>query len=435
MGAVSVVQRIVPALCALVLDAQECHALAGIRSLGRSGVKVVAASHKPDAMGFFSRFCQRRLLAPSPAEQPETFASWLLDTLGAEHYDALLFFGEASANVVARHRDEVQSLTGCPLPSYEAFLTADRKDRVLRLARSIGVPVPLTRELASLDAAPDLARRLSFPVIVKGVYGSGGHEVRFVRERDDFLAAVQQIAALRPDPSQPLPVIQEYVPGRGYGLTALTSAGEPLAVFMHRRLAEHDVARGAALAHASPGAESVDDPELREAGLRLLAALRWDGVAMVEFRRSDIDDRYYLMEVNPRFAGSLDLAVAAGVDLPRLYVQLAAGLPVDPPPTARVGLRYRWLLSKNVTEAFENPLGYAQSVLSTLRPDTRSDLALTDPKPHYSHLRNAAWWVREHLAGRGTHAQPALASAPEASAPAPVAAPESEECSTPSRLG
>jgi predicted ATP-grasp superfamily ATP-dependent carboligase len=432
---VNVVPKIVPGLCALVLDAQECHALAGIRSLGRSGVTVVAASHKPDAMGLYSRYCQSRLTAPSPAEQPEMFARWLLDTLKAKHYDALLFFGEASANVVARHREEIQLLTGCPLPPYEAFLTADRKDRVLRLARSIGVPVPLTRELESLDAAPDLGARLSFPVIVKGVYGSGGHEVRFVRERNEFLPAVQQIAALRQDPSQPLPVIQEYVPGRGYGLTALTRAGEPLAVFMHRRLAEHDVTRGASLAHASPGAESVDDPALREAALRLLGALRWDGVAMVEFRRSDIDGRYYLMEVNPRFAGSLDLAIAAGVDLPRLYVQLAAGLPIDSPPTARLGLKYRWLLSKNVTQAFENPLGYARSVLSTLRPDTRSDLSLRDPKPHYSHLRNAAWWVREHLAGRGTHAPAAAGAAPRASVPPPAEAPVPEECSAPTRIG
>jgi len=430
-----VVKRIAPALCALVLDAQECHALAGVRSLGCSGVAVGAASHKLDAMGFRSRFCRQRFAVPSPAEQPETYAAWLLDTLRHQRFDALLFFGEASANVIALHRDEIQSLTGCPLPPYETFITADRKDLALRLARRIGVPVPFTSELGSLDEGPELARRLAFPVIVKAVYGSGGHEVRFVRERADFLAALHQLASSRPNPSQPLPVVQEYLPGRGYGLTALCRAGEPLAVFMHRRLAEHDVMRGEALAHASPGAESVDEPALREAGLRLLAALRWDGVAMVEFRRSDIDGRFYLMEINPRFAGSLDLAVAAGVDLPRMYVQLAAGLPVEPPPTPRLGIKYRWLLSKNVTPAFENPLGYARSVFSTLRPDTRSDLCLSDPLPHYSHLRNAAWWVREHLSRRDRHSPAAPEPAVPAVAGVPAATPAAEECPASTRIG
>ena len=117
---------------------------------------------------------------------------------------------------------------------------------------------------------------------------------------------------------------------------------------MHRRLVEHDVTRGAELAHATPGAESVDEPALRASGLALLRALEWDGVAMVEFRRSDRDGRFYLMEINPRFPGSLDLAIASGVDLPWLYMQMAIGRPVEGPASYRLGLRYHWLVSKNM---------------------------------------------------------------------------------------
>jgi predicted ATP-grasp superfamily ATP-dependent carboligase len=403
------------ALTALVLDAQECHALAATRSLGRRGVRVTVASHKPDAMALASRYATDRLITPSPADAPVAYMRWLLATLDARHYDATLFFGETSANVILPHRAAVQARTGFPIPDLETFMVADRKDQVMRLAHRIGVRAPRTYELQSANDADTLAEQCEFPAIVKGVWGSCGHQVAVAGRREDLRPTVDRIAALRQDPSLPLPVVQDFIPGRGYGLSALCRQGEPLAVFMHRRLEEHDVARGTGLAHAAAGAESVDEPELREAGLALLRALRWDGVAMVEFRRSDRDGHFYLMEINPRFVGSLDLAIAAGVDLPWLYVQLAAGLPVDAPVTYRAGLKYRWLVSKNITQAFEAPGRFALAALSTLRHDTRSDISWSDPRPHALHLRAAAWWVREHLRGAPPHpapAAPAVATAP-----------------------
>jgi predicted ATP-grasp superfamily ATP-dependent carboligase len=242
--------------------------------------------------------------------------------------------------------------------------------------------------------------------VVKGVYSSGSQQVGIARDATELEREVRRIAALREEASLPLPIVQEYVPGRGYGLTALMRRGQPVATFMHRRLAEHDVSRGTHFAHAATGAESVEEAELRDSGLELLKGLCWDGMAMVEFRRDLRDGRFRLMEINPRFVGTLDLALAAGVDFPWLYVQLAAGRPVAGPNRYRVGLKYRWLLSKNVALAFEHPVSYWFGVLSTWRFDTKCDLSLRDPKPHWTHLRDAAWWVREHL--RGSQPAPAI---------------------------
>jgi predicted ATP-grasp superfamily ATP-dependent carboligase len=63
---------------------------------------------------------------------------------------------------------------------------------------------------------------------------------------------------------------------------------------------------------------------------------------MVEFRRAP-GGRAALMEVNPRLWGSLQLAIDAGVDFPRLLVALYRGeaiASVEP----RIGVRTRWLL-------------------------------------------------------------------------------------------
>ena len=78
--------------------------------------------------------------------------------------------------------------------------------------------------------------------------------------------------------------------------------------------------------------------------MRLLGPLGWHGVAMMEFKQDRRTGRAFLMEVNGRFWGSLDLAVQAGVDFPYLSHQLALGEPIETPQTYQVGVRSRWLL-------------------------------------------------------------------------------------------
>jgi predicted ATP-grasp superfamily ATP-dependent carboligase len=83
-------------------------------------------------------------------------------------------------------------------------------------------------------------------------------------------------------------------------------------------------------------------PSLVIAGTRLLEALDWQGVAMVECKYDPRSDRYYVMEINPRFWGSLQLAIDAGVDFPALLVACALGDLPAPVTSYRVGVRSRW---------------------------------------------------------------------------------------------
>jgi predicted ATP-grasp superfamily ATP-dependent carboligase len=85
------------------------------------------------------------------------------------------------------------------------------------------------------------------------------------------------------------------------------------------------------------------DPRAEAYARTLLDSVAWHGVAMVEFRVAD-DGTPYLMEINTRFWGSLQLAIDAGVDFPWLLYRLACDEHPSAPAAYRTGQRLRWLL-------------------------------------------------------------------------------------------
>ncbi|MGH7279795.1 MAG: ATP-grasp domain-containing protein, partial [Candidatus Rokuibacteriota bacterium] len=144
--------------------------------------------------------------------------------------------------------------------------------------------------------------------------------------------------------------------------------------------------------------------------LRLLEALRWRGVAMVEFRRDRRTREYRLLEINPRFWGSLPLALHCGLDFPVYQAQLALGRAPSPPPSYPVGRKMRFLLPDLATVA--RSCRAARSVAPAL-PFVRDllDLGirdglfeLDDPLPS----RTALLGRLESMARR--HARPAAAA-------------------------
>jgi carbamoyl-phosphate synthase large subunit len=71
-------------------------------------------------------------------------------------------------------------------------------------------------------------------------------------------------------------------------------------------------------------ARTVHDPELESVARAAAAAVGVRFVANVQLRR-DAAGRPKLMEINPRFPGTMPLTVAAGVEMPELALGMALG--------------------------------------------------------------------------------------------------------------
>jgi len=239
------------------------------------------------------------------------------------------------------HKAVLPSRVLLPFPDLETYRTASDKARVLSLAQQCGYGVPEThviatrteREGARLDPA-------LFPAVVKphrSVVTVGGARCKLAVTPVADVAACRRVLADLPTAAFPV-LIQRRVEGVGEGFFALRWGGRTVAMFAHRRLREKPPSGGVSVYRESIAL----DQRLVGPGLRLLDALDWRGVAMIECKREAETGRQVVMEINGRFWGSLQLAIDAGVDFPALLVRCAAGEMCLEARDYRVGIRSRW---------------------------------------------------------------------------------------------
>jgi predicted ATP-grasp superfamily ATP-dependent carboligase len=171
-------------------------------------------------------------------------------------------------------------------------------------------------------------------------------------------------------------LIQEFIPGQGYGFYGLFHEGKPRAIFMHKRRREFPVTGG-----ASTAAESYYDEDLKEQGIRLLSRLNWHGVAMVEMKRDTRDGEFKLMEINPKFWGSLDLSIHAGVNFPYLAARMALDGDVEPVMEYDRDTKLRWLFPQDLLHLLARPRSAQQFVADFFDPKMKTSLCWDDPIP------------------------------------------------------
>jgi protein-tyrosine-phosphatase/predicted ATP-grasp superfamily ATP-dependent carboligase len=301
----------------LVLDGHSRAALETLQSLGRAGVQVDLAAEAKDCLAMHSRYAARTLQQPSQ-QRVADFHTWLRAQNQKRNYALIVPATEASL-LGLRQLDENDPLRHkAVVPSNNALDIALDKEKTWRLARELGVPVPASFLLSS---TAEIGAAEQFPVVLKPTHS----KVLLAGELRTLAAAVVKNEAERQEHLRrwlPLTLVQQqqYVSGRGVGMELLFDHGKKVWYFAHERVHEYPLSGGASSYRRSivPPANMLHDAE------RLLAALQWHGVAMVEFKM-DAKGQYWLMEINPRLWGSLALSIDAGIDFPAGLLQLASG--------------------------------------------------------------------------------------------------------------
>ncbi|HLD46164.1 MAG TPA: ATP-grasp domain-containing protein, partial [bacterium] len=209
----------------------------------------------------------------------------------------------------------------------------------------------------------------------KGKQEAGVNVIDYVEHHRDLLGKYHALCEKHNLEGSLLPMLQEYIKGYGCGFFALYDHGKCCVTFQHRRIREMPPSGGRSVA-----AETGFNPLVAEYGKQILDALQWHGLAMVEFK-VDESGRPFLMEINAKLWGSIELAISAGVNFPQMMVDLHLGKQPAIDVCRKSKLRYTWPFNGDIMYGMLRPKAMCGVIKDTLCLRVKNNCQLSDIRP------------------------------------------------------
>lgn len=322
----------------LVTNASSPKGLVVTRSLGRKGIEVTTTDHERFSPTFFSKYSKNHFLSPSPEISPIDFVNKILNTIKRSEIDVLMPVNSTETLLISKYKDKFTPYTKVPFADYQKMKLVNDKSEVMKIASELDIRIPETYNMDNTADLKKISKKLVYPVVIKMRTGTSSLGVSYAYSADEFISKYKQtIHKFNLAPSE-YPVVQEYIAGTGFGVSMLFNHGDIRAIFTHKRLREYPITGGPSTLRIS-----VRHPEMENAARKILEHVSWHGVAMVEFKLDESTNKPVLIEINPRFWGSIYQAVAAGVDFPYLLYEMAVKGDVKPVLDYKAGVKTRFL--------------------------------------------------------------------------------------------
>ncbi len=310
----------------LLLDADTLPALSILRSLAKQGIAIDIASHTHKPIAGYSKYATAVYHYPHPLTNTDDFLNWIASKLESEPSLLIIPATERTLVPISRRFGETDDISRICMASPHALETVLDKSKTIELASSLTIPQARSWHIDSLEQLTQHQEEFDYPIVIKP-----GRSIADTSQRTPLTVQYAHTAEELRNVCKELlqhvhVVLQEYFQGVGVGIELIAQQGDIKYAFQHQRLHEMPLSGG-----GSSYRQSVEiDPELLDASSKLIGHLKWNGVAMVEFKKNPDTGAFILIEINGRFWGSLPLAIAAGADFPYMLYQLYASGTVSP---------------------------------------------------------------------------------------------------------
>lgn len=264
-----------------------------------------------------SRFIDKYHRLSNGEKDAAKFTSELIDLIGREKYDLLIPVNDTALEICFGAEREISAKVKIiGLPSAKNYLYSHDKAALVEKCLEIGVPTPKSFIIRKLDDLENLPNDFNFPLMVKPAYSKllknnriYGFTVKKVENRQRLIDCVREHIE-----NCPL-IVQEKLDGYGAGYNFLAADGEVFVCYAHERV--HEPSGGGQSSYRKT--ISPDKYKLREYSEKLVKAIGWTGIAMIEYR---IDHgNAYIMEINGRLWGSIELGIFGGVNIPLYFLE------------------------------------------------------------------------------------------------------------------
>ncbi len=302
-----------------------------IRESSDLEVKVVGLVYETLEPGIYLRdLVDKVYMMPYPSEGSEAVLDRLSYIHHREHIDLLIPNFDAELYTFIKSEKVLHEMgIRTFLPTLEQ-LEERHKGNLDAFGKKYDLLVPESMPLLYENDIRKIEEDFEYPVMVKGKF----YDAYIAYNEEQVLSHFNKISA-----KWGLPVIvQEFIRGTEVNVVALGDGqGNTIGAVPMRK--QYITDKGKAW-----GGITLDNPDMLELTHRIIRATRWRGGMELELMRTD-DDKYYILEINPRIPAWVYLAVGAGQNLPEALVKLAMGMEVKPftsYETGKIFVRYSW---------------------------------------------------------------------------------------------
>lgn len=285
----------------IVTDSQYRMTLPIVRDLHKAGYVVATVCQKgePDVAGFSKATSYRHVIDITKEN--------LLEICKVYQKPVLLCVGRNTIEIVSSNKEEFKEVSHLLISDKECIDRANDKNTVLSIAKELGIPIPRQYTIEQKD-------EISYPCIAKFPFG----EKLGLAAKDRYFVVKSPEQLQKLVDKYPDLIIQEKIEGPGFGVSMLTYPGGKACDYIcHKRIREYPVTGG-----PSSCCKTIDSPLLVDYSIKLLSALGFEGLAMVEWKGKS-PETAVLMEVNPRVWGSFALTRASKSGLAEHWAKLS----------------------------------------------------------------------------------------------------------------
>lgn len=311
-----------------------------LRDLAINGLNVAFGTDNYLGMGYYSKYPAVKFIHHSYKKSEGMFIDDLVDLISRFKPKVYIPTGE-EIFAVSRNYDTL-SKTGVliPVSDIKTLEALNNKIHSFKLALSAGLPVPETIVPSNLKDIDLFIKDYGLPVIIKRGWSRSAQGVYKVDE--DNVSNIYELVQKHNIEFGKF-VIQKFVLGETYGVSLLMNRGKLRAIFTHKRLREKIKSGGPSTLRIS-----TRNPLLEDYAVKLLESVSFHGIAMVEFKYDEQSGNCWFIECNPRFWGSVGLAINSGVNFPYLLYKMALEGDFEPVMNYKEGVIAEWWLGDKI---------------------------------------------------------------------------------------
>lgn len=307
-----------------------------VRSLGQKGINVITSDSNKTAMSFSSRYSNSNFIYPSPFNINHTeFVDCMINEI-IKHKARVLIPVLEETYLVSKYKKEFLKHTALVVPDYDQILLAHNKDKWEKIANDLNIRTPVTYNIEELKSGKYILGKLPYPLLIKPKQGGGGWGINQINSEKELEIYLSKDSYLERHWERFY--IQEKIDGHTVCVAMLFNKGKLRAKVAYKQLREYPVKCGQATMRIS-----INSPHAEGNLQLLLEHLLWHGVCQADFIIEKDTGLPYLVDLNPRFWGSLIQGIASGVDFPFLYYQIALEGDVKPVLQFRTNVITRWI--------------------------------------------------------------------------------------------